>query len=186
MPFAIAFIILSIFSVKGLFVKAEEEHILGNKNAEIKFVEYSDFECPFCKKFYPTFKQLVQEYGDKVSFEYKHYPLDFHKNAGPAAEASECAAEQGKFWEFHDKIFENQSSLSVSSLKQWASALGLNTGTFNDCLDSGKYRSKVQADFEEGESLGVRGTPTVFINGQKVVGAQPVEAFKTIIDELLK
>lgn len=163
-----------------------ENRIAGNKNAQIKLVVYSDFECPFCKRFYPTFKKLLTEYDDKVSFEYKHYPLDFHPNAQKAAEASECAGDQGKFWQYHDKIFENQESLSFASLKQWAKDIGLNPGSFNSCLDSGKYAAKVRADFSEGQSLGVSGTPTVFINGEKIVGAQPYETFEAAIDKLLK
>lgn len=184
-PLVIGLITLTFFLKSNFALGAGEERVAGNKNAKIKLVEYSDFQCPFCKKFYPTFKRLLAEYGDKVSFEYKHYPLNFHPFAQKGAEASECAGDQGKFWQLHDKIFENQESLSLATLKQWAKDIGLNSGKFNSCLDSGKYADKVQADFREGQSLGVSGTPTVFINGEKIVGAQPYETFKAAIDKLL-
>lgn len=186
LPLILGFLGAGILFKSTGFVSAEEQHIAGNKNAKIKLVEYSDFECPFCERAYPTFKQLIAEYGDKISIEYKHYPLGFHKNAQKAAEASECAGEQGKFWQFHDKIFENQKSLSPSALKQWAGDIKLNTAKFNSCLDSGKYAAKVNAHFTEGQSKGVNGTPTTYINGEEVVGAQPYEAFKAVIDKLLQ
>src|SRR3989338_1358113 len=127
------------------------QHLRGSKDAPVKLVEYSDFECPYCKRHHPTLKQILAEYGDKVSLEYKHFPLSFHPNAQKAAEASECAGEQGKFWEFHDAIFEDQVALGVTQYQQWAASTGLNTSKFNDCLDSGKYATKVQAESQEGQ-----------------------------------
>ncbi len=176
-------IVLAVTNVS--FGGPEDHHIAGNKNAKVKLVEYSDFECPYCERAYPTIKQLIQEYGDRISVEFKHFPLSFHPNAAKAAEASECAAEQGKFWQFHDYAFEHQTSLSLGALKQWAGAIGLNTSKFNTCLDSGKYAAKVAAQQQEGEQLGVSGTPTVFVNGQAIVGAQPYSVFKQAVDEAL-
>src|SRR3989344_1300197 len=164
---------------------ANEDKIEGDPNAPVTIVEFSDFQCPFCGNFYTnTLLQLRTDYIDtgKVKLIYRDFPLSFHPEAQPAAEAAECAAEQGKFQEFHDKIFTNQAIMSSASYKQWAQEFGLNTQQFDDCVSSGKYRAEVQADFSEGQAAGVSGTPTFFINGQKVVGAQPYSVFKQIID----
>jgi len=161
------------------------DHVRGDFNAPITLVEFSDFECPFCERHYPTMNQIISNYKGKVRMVYKHYPLSFHPSAQKAAESSECAGEQGKFWEYHDKLFENQpSGFSVDKFKQWAVDLKLNAKKFNDCLDAGKYASKVQADFQEGSQKGVNGTPATFVNGQLVSGAVPYESFKQIIDNL--
>ncbi len=173
--------------IKTMPAQAEAAHIRGNKNAKVKLVEYSDFQCPFCERHYPTLKKILADYGDQVSLEYKHFPLNsIHPYAQKAAEASECASEQGKFWEFHDKAFENQQNLNFDALKQWAADLKLNTTRFNNCLDSGKYAAKVQAQEDEGVKLGVDGTPGTLINGQLVSGALPYDAFKQIIDQQLQ
>lgn len=167
------------------FEITKSNHVRGDFNAPITLVEFSDFECPFCERHYPTLNKILSENKGKVRLVYKHFPLGFHPNAQKAAEASECAAEQGKFWEYHDKLFENQpSGYSLEKFKQWAKDLGLNANKFNDCLDSGKYASKVQIDYQEGVQKGVNGTPATFINGQLVSGALPYETFKKIIDAL--
>lgn len=164
----------------------KNDNVRGKFNAPITLVQYSDFECPFSGRAYPTFKKLLSDYPDKVRLVYKHFPLSFHTNAQKAAESAECAGEQGKFWEYHDKLFENQSGgLSVVNFKQWAGDLNLNTNKFNNCLDSGKYASKVQADEADGQKRGVQGTPATFVNGQLVSGAVPYENFKTVIDQIL-
>jgi protein-disulfide isomerase/copper chaperone CopZ len=170
------------------FKITKDDHVRGNFEAPITLVEFSDFECPFCERHYPTMNKILADYKGKVRLVYKHFPLSqIHPNAQKAAEASECAAEQGKFWEYHDKLFENQASgLSLEKFKQWAKDLGLNSSKFNNCLDSGKYAQKVQADYQEGAEKGVNGTPATFVNGQLVSGAVPYESFKQIIDSLLK
>lgn len=161
----------------------------GAANAKVTVVEYSDFQCPFCKRAYPTVKQLLSEYGDRIKFYYKHFPLSFHQNAQKAGEAYECALEQGKQWEYHDVLFEkgngDGSGLNVADLKQYAADLKLDTAKFNSCLDSGKFASKVQTDTAEGAANGVSGTPTFFINGQAVVGAQPYATIKSVVDAKL-
>ncbi|MEM2138341.1 MAG: thioredoxin domain-containing protein [Candidatus Anstonellaceae archaeon] len=161
----------------------------GAADAKVAVVEYSDFQCPFCQRAYPTVKQLMNEYGAKVKFYYKHFPLSFHQNAQKSAEAYECALEQGKNWEYHDKLFDNGQAdgtgLNNADLKKYASDLGLDTAKFNSCLDSGKFASKVQADAAEGSANGVSGTPTFFINGQAVVGAQPYATIKSVVDAKL-
>jgi len=168
------------------FVITKDDHIRGNPNASITLVEFSDFECPFCERQYQTLKQLLKEYPQEIRLVYKHFPLGFHQYAQKAAEASECADEQGKFWEYHDKLFENLDSYSVDNFKKWATDLSLKSSQFNSCLDSGKYAQKVQADAKEGAQKGVNGTPATFINGQLISGALPYSAFKEAIDSLLK
>jgi protein-disulfide isomerase len=168
------------------FKITKNDNVRGNFNAPITLVEYSDFECPYCGKIYPTFKQLLNDYPNQVRLVYKYFPLSFHPNAQKAAEAAECASEQGKFWEYHDKLFDNQANgFSVANFKQWADDLGLNASKFNDCLDTGKYASKVQADEADGQNRGVNGTPATFVNGQLISGAVPYESFKSVIDQLL-
>ena len=168
------------------FKITKNDHVRGDFAAPVTLVEYSDFECPFCGQAYPTFKKLLVDYSGKVRLVYKHFPLSFHPNAQSAAEASECADEQGKFWEYHDKLFENQArGYSLDNFKQWAKDLGLNTGKFNDCLDTGKYAGKVKADEADGQKRGVQGTPATFVNGQLVSGAVPYESFKSVIDQIL-
>lgn len=168
------------------FEITKDDHVRGNFNASITLIEFSDFECPFCVRHYPTLNKILNDYKGKIRLVYKHFPLRFHPNAQKAAEASECADEQGKFWEYHDKLFENfQIGYSIENFKKWAKELGLNVNQFNDCLDSGKYAKKVQADSQEGLEKGVNGTPATFVNGQLISGAQPYELFKQIIDELL-
>ena len=157
----------------------------GPAGAPIEIVEFSDFQCPFCLRAHPTVLQVLSTYGNKVRLVYRHYPLPNHPNARPAAEASACAAEQDKFWPYHDRLFENQSKLSDADLKQHASALGLDATKFNACFDAHKFAADVQDDMAAGEAIGVSGTPAFFINGRALSGAQPFEAFKRVIDEEL-
>jgi len=171
---------------KAEFNITRDDHIRGDFNAPITLVEFSDFECPFCARHFPTLNEILREYQGKVRLVYKHFPLPFHPNAQKAAEASECAAEQGKFWEYHDKLFENFSEgYSLEKFKQWAKDLGLDSDRFDNCLNSGKYSQKVQKDIQEGNQKGVEGTPATFVNGQLISGALPYEVFKQIIDNLL-
>lgn len=168
---------------------------LGSKNAKVEIVEFSDFQCPFCRRFSKeTLLQLKKEYvnSGKVAIHYRHFPLGFHESAEPAAIASECANEQGKFWEYHDKIFEEQDkegsgtiNFTADDLKRWAWEIGLATNLFNSCLDSQNNKDKVSQDTSDGQKAGISGTPTFFINGTMLVGAQPFISFKTIIDEEL-
>lgn len=164
----------------------DDDHIRGNPDAKITMIEFSDFECPFCQRHAPTLQAILDQYGDDVRLVYRHFPLtSIHPNAAKAAEASECAGEQGKFWEYHDLLFANQSALQVPSLKQYAGQLGLNQSQFDSCLDSGKYTAKVNAQLQEGQAAGVTGTPGTFVNGELVKGAYPLATFTQIIDGLL-
>ena len=168
------------------FSITKDDHVRGEFEAPITLVEYSDFECPFCERHYPTLKKILSDYAGQVRLVYKHFPLGFHPNAQKAAEASECADEQGKFWEYHDKLFANQpGGYGLDKFKQWAEDLDLNVAKFNDCLDAGKYAGKVQADETDGQGRGVQGTPATFVNGQLVSGAVPYESFQSVIDQIL-
>lgn len=157
----------------------------GNVNAQVTIVEFSDFQCPFCEKFYTqTLSQIDDAYikTGKAKLVYMNFPLSIHNEAEKAAEAGLCAQAQGKFWEMHDKMFENQESLSVVNEKKWARDLGMNGAQFDLCLDSGKYAADIKASFDYGSQLGVTGTPSFFINGVRIEGAYPFETFKQAID----
>lgn len=167
-------------------VAIDDDAVKGDSNAPVTMIEFSDYECPFCGRYFQqTYPQIVKEYVDtgKVKIVFRDFPLSFHENAQKAAEAAECAGEQGKYWEMHDKLFKNQNALEINSLRQYAKELGLNTKTFDDCLDSGKMASEIQKDFEDGQDAGVSGTPAFFINGISITGAQPFEEFKKIIEQ---
>jgi len=149
----------------------EDAPSIGKKDAPVTMVEFSDFQCPFCNRFFPTLKRVQKQYGDKVQIVYRQYPIpSLHPNAFKAAEASLCANEQGKFWELHDAMFSDQSRLGVSDLKDKASRLGLDRKKFDQCIDTGKYVDQVQKDMREGSRIGINGTPAVFINGIELKG----------------
>ncbi|MFA6215927.1 MAG: DsbA family protein [Patescibacteria group bacterium] len=164
------------------------DYIRGDKNAKVTLIVISDFQCPYCQRHEATLTQVMKDYSDKIRVVWRNFPLTtIHPYAQKAAEASECAGEQGKFWEYHDKLFENQSALTVDNLKSYAKDLGLNTSKFNDCLDSGKYTDLVNKEAQEAQAAGVSGTPGTFVNDQLVKGAYPYETFKQLIDaELAK
>lgn len=156
-----------------------------NPNASVTIEEFSDFQCPFCSNAAETVNQIMITYGNEVNFVFRHFPA--HQDSLNAAEAAECAKDQGKFWQFHDVMFQNQYSLDVSSLKRYADELGLDTAKFNSCLDSDEKLATIRNDMNEAQARNVQGTPTFFINGNPVVGAQPFSVFQAAIeDELSK
>jgi protein-disulfide isomerase len=157
----------------------------GQKGAPIEVVLYSDFECPFCGRVNPSIDKIKEDYGDKVVVAFKHYPLPFHRNAKPAAIASLAAHRQGKFWEMHDKLFENQRALSESDLERYAKEIGLDVAKFKKDMNDPALAKWVDQDMAEGSKHGVRGTPATFINGRLVSGAQPYDAFKSVIEDEL-
>ncbi len=175
-----------------------EDHIRGDINAPVKIIEYSDTECPFCKMFHFTLKQIVNDYQDKVVWVYRHFPLDsLHPKARKEAEATECAAELGgneKFWAYLDRLFEitpSNNGLDLEELPKIAEYVGLDVDKFNECLNSGKHAAKVQADVEDAIRSGGRGTPWSIIvasNGKTfpIEGAYPYEEVKKIIDQALQ
>lgn len=168
-------------------VSVDDDPAVGPEDAAVTIVEFSDFQCPYCARFQAeTLPQILSNYGDQVRFVYRDFPLtSIHANALKAAEASECADDQGKYWEYHDLLFQNQSALDEESLKSYAASLGLETGTFNDCLASGKYTKEVAKDLQDGSNAGVQGTPSFFINGTPIRGAQPFAAFQAAIEAAL-
>ena len=157
----------------------------GPANAPVTIVEFADFECPFCGAFYPTLKLVEKNYADRVRLVYRQFPLtNSHPNAQKAAEASLCANEQRRFWDFYDALFSDQSRLDVPSLKQRAQALGLDVAAFNACLDSGSQAAAIQKDRDDARRMGVNSTPTVFINGRLLGGRSYAEIQEVIEDEL--
>jgi len=159
---------------------------IGSASAPVTIVEFSDFQCPYCRSVAPTLKQVRDTYGDKVRIVWKDYPLtQIHPEAFKAGEAAHCAGEQSKFWEYHDRLFANQTALQPTDLKKYAVDLGLDATTFNACVDSSKYGDRVREGVAQGSRLGVNSTPTVYINGRLLSGAQPYETFVLVIDEEL-
>jgi protein-disulfide isomerase len=154
----------------------------GPAQAPVTIVEFSDFQCPYCSRAETVVNEVLAAYKDKVRLVYRDYPLPGHADATKAAEAAHCAGDQNKYWEMHGRLFANQQKLDVPSLKAHAKALGLDQGAFDKCLDSGEKAKVVEANRKAGEEAGVTGTPAFFVNGVLISGAQPLEAFKTVID----
>jgi protein-disulfide isomerase len=167
-------------------VKVGASPVKGPTSAPVTVILFSDFQCPFCSRAVPVLKQIEDTYKGKVKIAFKQLPLPFHDKAHLAGQASLAANEQGKFWAYHDKLFENQQALDRASLEKYAQDLGLDIKKFKAALDSGKFKEQVDAEAKEAASVGATGTPTFFINGNRVVGAQPFDAFKTVIDGELK
>lgn len=173
-------------------VDSDVDHIRGNEDAAVTIVEFSDIECPFCARFHDTMKQIVDAYGDDVRWVYRHFPLtSIHPNAVTAANASECAAEQGKFWEFTDLAFANQASgLSTTALRGFAQQAGLNLSNYDDCLSERRYQDKVNADARNAQETGGRGTPHSIVIGpngetQVISGAQPYAVVEQMVQQYL-
>jgi len=185
-------------------VSADDDPVLGNSNAPVTIIEFSDYQCPFCRKFWTdTLPQIKTNYIDtgKVKLVYRDFPLDsIHPMAQKSAEAAQCVFNIGgndKYWEFHDKIFKEQNKLdsgseqgpvkgtvqyTINDLKKWAKDIGVDETKFNKCLDDGKFASEVASDFQDGVQAGVQGTPAFFVNGKLISGAQPYSVFQAAID----
>lgn len=179
-------------------VSIDDEPFLGNKDAPLTLIAFSDYQCPFCARFsnetLPILKKEYVETG-KLKYVFRDFPLAFHQYAHKAAIATNCAGEQGRYWEMHDKLFKNQFAMQIEDLKGYSRQINLNQEAFIACLDSGKYDKKIKKDMDDGTKAGVSGTPTFFlgltgknkeIKGRRLVGAQPFDVFKQQIDELLK
>ncbi|MCK4554614.1 thioredoxin domain-containing protein [Candidatus Parcubacteria bacterium] len=156
-----------------------EDHFLGNLDASIQIIVYGDFNCPFSAKFYDTVNQVKEEFSDNAVIAFRHYPLIGHVYAMPAAIASECAAEQGKFWEMYGKLFENnkESKLNIEQFKKNALEIGIDVAKFSQCLEAEKYKDKIYVQMNDGKDYGVGGSPTIFVNGEPLPGAYPFEDF---------
>ncbi len=170
---------------KRVAVSSSGHPALGAKDAPVTIIEFTDFQCPFCKKTEDTLQQLRAKYGDKIRIVHMDFPLPFHSHALDAAKAGRCANEQGKFWQFRAAVFADQSKLAPADLKATAKTLGLSTGQFDACLDKAKYESQIKTDVAAGEKVGVEGTPAFFIDGRPLTGAQPIPKFEEIIDDEL-
>ncbi|UCD99850.1 MAG: thioredoxin domain-containing protein [Chloroflexota bacterium] len=168
-------------------VPVDDDPFLGSEDAPITIIEFSDYECPYCRQWHAeVYSQLLDTYGDQIRFVYRDFPLEsIHVNAKPAAEAANCANEQGFFWEYHDKLFSMDLELSPETYLEYANQLGMDEEAFQECFESGRYQQEVQSDFDFAANLGVRSTPTFFINGIAVVGAQPFEIFQQVIEKEL-
>ncbi len=157
-----------------------------NPNATVTFIEFGDFECPSCKDNEPAIKQMLATYGNKINFVFKHFPIsDIHPDAERAGEASECARDQGKFWEYHDKLYDNQDKLGGDNLLKYAQDIGMDGQAFAECLQNGHKDAIVQQELVEGIRAGVRGTPTFFINGKKLEGIHTFDELKNAVDSEL-
>ena len=158
----------------------------GSEKAEVTIVKFEDFQCPYCKAVQPNFQEVLKRYDGKIRLVHKDLPLEqIHPQARQAAEAARCADDEGKFWEYHDKLYASSPNAAPEDLKSYAKDLGLKQDSFDKCLTSGKYKETIQKDVNEGASLGLTGTPTFFINGRELSGAQSVQAISEIIDEEL-
>lgn len=169
-------------------VKVGNAPFSGGASAKVEVVEFSDFQCPFCARAAEILRQIKKKYGSKVKVAFKQFPLPFHSQAKDAAIAALCANEQNTkyFWAMHDAMFADQSKLKIEDLKATAKKIGVDSKTFDECLDNKKYAAQVDKDMEEGKNNGVKSTPTFYVNGQQVTGAQPLEVFSEIIDSELK
>jgi len=168
-------------------VPVDDDPILGSENAPITIIEFSDYECPYCRQWHSeVYSQLIDTYSDQIRFVYRDFPLEsIHPNANSAAEAANCAHKQGVFWDYHDMLFSNEKGLGSTAYLEYASQLEIDQAAFQECIETDRYQAEVQADFEFAADLGVRSTPTFFINGIAVVGAQPFEIFQQVIDREL-
>ena len=169
-----------------LSVSADDDPSVGPANAPVTIVEFSDFQCPYCRLSVPMIKEILAKYPGKVKVVYRDYPGPNHPHAQQAAEAAQCAGDQGKFWEYHDSLFDRQAPGTGWNFTELAKEIGLNQDAFATCLDTGRFREEVAKDLQEGIKLGVVSTPTFFINGRPLVGAQPFAEFQAMIDRLLK
>ncbi|MBH0183202.1 MAG: DsbA family protein [Nitrospira sp.] len=166
-------------------MSADDDPAIGPVDAPITIVEFSDFQCPYCQKSVALLQELRRLYGQRIRLIYRDYPAPNHPYAQKAAEAAQCANEQGKFWEYHDLLFDRQTAGKGWEFLQLAKELGLREDTFADCLNSDRFGEEVAQDLQDGIKLGITSTPTFFINGRPLVGAKPVAEFRAMIDKLL-
>jgi protein-disulfide isomerase len=172
--------------VRRVDVSTDDDPSIGPADAPVTIIEFSDYQCPYCQVWYKqVYQQLLASYPDKIRFVYRDLPLPMHPEAIPAAEAANCAGEQGAYWKYHDALFNQQYGLSRTAYEQYAADLGLDANAFVACLDSHRYQSEIQADASDASRIGITGTPSFVVNGRILVGALPFSDFKAVIDEEL-
>lgn len=159
---------------------------MGPQNAAVTVVEFSDFECPNCRRLEPELEQLRKIYDGRMQFIWMDFPLDAHHHAMIAADAARCAGEQGQFWPYHDALMSGRESLGAQNLSDLAARLGLDSTKFNSCLAARKYQGLIESDMDHGDRLGISGTPTIFINGRQYTGGQSLDYLKAAIDRAAK
>ena len=184
------------YAQQRVFIGVDDDPMLGSADAKVLMIEFGDYQCPSCRMFWKEIEpRLKKEYIDtgKVKLVFRDFPLTTHPEAVLAAMAVNCARDQNNYWEFHDKVFREQYNkgddvirLKPADLKKWAKDIKLDSAAFDQCLDSEKYKGEVMKDKMEGEAAGVQGTPTFFINGRVMGGAQQYPEYKKLIDDLLK
>jgi len=168
-------------------IPEDDDPVFGPNDAPITIIEFSDYECPYCRKWHlEVWPRLLEAYPDQIRLVFRDFPLtNIHANATPAAIAANCAYEQDMYWEYNELLFSDQYSFGKPGFQAYADDLGLDMDSFNECLESGRYYDEVMADFDFAANLGVSSTPTFFVNGIPVVGAQPFEVFSKLIDQEL-
>ena len=190
-------VITDAASQGGKFISIDDDPVLGDPKASITIIEFAAYQCPFCRIFWKdTFPRLKKEYIDtgKVSFVFRDFPQKDHPEAIAAAMAAECAADQGRYWPYHDRIFREQDRrgqqgevvrFRAADLKRWATDVGLEAAPFNECLDSGRHNDEVTRDHDDAAGVGMQGTPVFFVNGRALLGAHPFATFQKVIEEEL-
>lgn len=174
------------FEITDQRLMDQDDPYLGNPLAKVKIIEFGDFQCPYCQESFPAVRKIAENYGNQIQIIYRDFPLsEIHPQAEKAAEAAACAQKQGKFWSYHDKLFLNQDNLTVKDLLKYAQELNLNINQFTNCLNTGEMTNEVLADYNDGENLGIKGTPTFIINGIMVAGVLDEQKFEAIINYLL-
>ncbi|MGA2488647.1 MAG: DsbA family protein [Anaerolineales bacterium] len=173
-------------SVKRVDVSTDNDPSIGPANAPVTIIEFGDYQCPYCEAWFKqVYQQLLASYPNQIRFVYRDLPLPMHSEAEPAAEAADCAGEQGAYWKYHDALYGQQYGLNRAAYEHYASDLGLDGKAFAACLDSRRYQSEVEADANDAAKVGLTGTPSFVINGRILIGALPFSDFKTVIDEEL-
>ena len=201
MPFLLTAVLLlfvaSPAAAQATFIGIDDDPQLGKADAVVTIIEFGDYQCPLCRAFWrETLPRIKREYVEtgRVRIVFRDFPIqDVHPEATVTAMAAECAEDQGKFWEFHDKVFREQDRrgrdvvrYNVRDVKRWAADVGLEAAAFNECLDSERHKAEVLKDYQDGAGIGMNGTPVFFINGRALVGAHPFTTFQKIIEEELK
>lgn len=187
----------AVASAQARFIGIDDDPQLGKADAKVTIIEFGDYQCPLCRAFWrETLPRIKKEYVEtgRVRIVFRDFPIqDVHPEATVTAMAAECAEDQGKFWEFHDKAFREQDRrgrdiirYSARDVRRWATEIGLEAAAFNECLDSERHKAEVQKDYKDGADIGMNGTPVFFINGRALVGAHPFATFQKIIEEELK